>query len=802
MRRYQFGPALALVAALSLPSAATSATVATTSGAPARNTAMKPAAPAPTADARIETYVTPAGDGFFALSLQPAIAQPKSPPHDVLVLFDTSASQTGAYRDKALSALRVLIHSLRRQDRLRLLAVDLRAVSLTDDFVAPGDDAIERALTALERRVPLGSTDMHAALNATLEVFRLPAAGRARSVVYVGDGMSSAHPITAATMREFADRLNAAQAPVTSFAIGPQVDLQLLGSLAKNSGGKLLIDGSQMAARDAGQQLANTADGLVFWPDKLELPAGFKPVYYRGTPPLRFDRDTVVIGVYDPPKAKLEQLPVRITGLLAGQAATLDWSVPLAAPSEDGAYLGVLVALGLRDGGVTLPSAGTAALAELRGVVHNHTRMLVLMGERALASGDAVAAEQLADEAAQLDPQNPAASIIRQAVDRVHRDGRSGRPVNRLRLVSEPAANRRAEAPREAADGQLLDEVERRHRMLETFLRRDVRIAIEDARSLMATDPEAAINTLKLAMDRTADITDISAETRQHLIDQLEGALRTANYQTATKSDRDLRQQQLLAEAEARERMNRELFLQEEKVDQLMARFNALMDEERYRDAEALADIAEEIQGARPGLRGAELTARMTGYTADMNAVRDLRHKGVIDAMYQIELSHIPTPDEPPILYPDPEVWQLLTERRKKYKAVDLQQNNENEERILAALDDKTVLEFTDQPLSDAIQYLKDRHDIEIQLDEKALEDEGIGTDTPVSRNISGITLRSALRLLLGELDLTYVVKNEVLLITTKAEAEALLVTKVYPVGDLVIPIPQMRMRMGGRGMM
>jgi hypothetical protein len=182
--------------------------------------------------------------------------------------------------------------------------------------------------------------------------------------------------------------------------------------------------------------------------------------------------------------------------------------------------------------------------------------------------------------------------------------------------------------------------------------------------------------------------------------------------------------------------------------------------------------------------------------------VRDLRHKGVIDAMYQIELSHIPTPDEPPILYPDPEVWQLLTERRKKYKAVDLQQNNENEERILAALDDKTVLEFTDQPLSDAIQYLKDRHDIEIQLDEKALEDEGIGTDTPVSRNISGITLRSALRLLLGELDLTYVVKNEVLLITTKAEAEALLVTKVYPVGDLVIPIPQMRMRMGGRGMM
>ena len=39
---------------------------------------------------------------------------------------------------------------------------------------------------------------------------------------------------------------------------------------------------------------------------------------------------------------------------------------------------------------------------------------------------------------------------------------------------------------------------------------------------------------------------------------------------------------------------------------------------------------------------------------------------------------------------------------------------------------------------------------------------------------------------LLKELDLTYVVRDEVLLITTPEEAESQLVTKVYPVGDLV----------------
>jgi hypothetical protein len=48
---------------------------------------------------------------------------------------------------------------------------------------------------------------------------------------------------------------------------------------------------------------------------------------------------------------------------------------------------------------------------------------------------------------------------------------------------------------------------------------------------------------------------------------------------------------------------------------------------------------------------------------------------------------------------------------------------------------------------------------------------------------------------MLGEMDLTYVIRDEVLMITTKTEAENMLSIKVYPVGDLVIPIG---MRGGG----
>ena len=59
-------------------------------------------------------------------------------------------------------------------------------------------------------------------------------------------------------------------------------------------------------------------------------------------------------------------------------------------------------------------------------------------------------------------------------------------------------------------------------------------------------------------------------------------------------------------------------------------------------------------------------------------------------------------------------------------------------------------------------------------MDRRALDDAGIPSDTPITRSIKGVTLRSALNLWLDELDLTYVVQNGVLKITTKAEAHKL----------------------------
>ncbi len=88
-------------------------------------------------------------------------------------------------------------------------------------------------------------------------------------------------------------------------------------------------------------------------------------------------------------------------------------------------------------------------------------------------------------------------------------------------------------------------------------------------------------------------------------------------------------------------------------------------------------------------------------------------------------------------------------------------------DKIDKALKGDTVFEFIQCPLREAVQYLRDRHDIPIIIDRRALADAGIRPDVPITRNIKRVPLGSALRLMLDELKLTYVVENEVLLITT-----------------------------------
>ena len=105
--------------------------------------------------------------------------------------------------------------------------------------------------------------------------------------------------------------------------------------------------------------------------------------------------------------------------------------------------------------------------------------------------------------------------------------------------------------------------------------------------------------------------------------------------------------------------------------------------------------------------------------------------------------------------------------------------------KIRAELDKPSNIDFIEVPLAAGVDFLKDLHGIQIEVDELALDGLGIGTDTAVTLSLSGVSLRSALDLLLRPMQLTWVIRNEVLLITSRQRAAKMLEVMVYPVGDL-----------------
>ncbi len=105
--------------------------------------------------------------------------------------------------------------------------------------------------------------------------------------------------------------------------------------------------------------------------------------------------------------------------------------------------------------------------------------------------------------------------------------------------------------------------------------------------------------------------------------------------------------------------------------------------------------------------------------------------------------------------------------------------------KIRAVLQTSIAVEFHEAPLAEVVDYLKDAAKIPIVIDKKALDDVGLGADTPVSISMQDISLRSLLRMMLAELGLTFVVRDDVLKITTTEQAESELETRLYPVADL-----------------
>ena len=144
-------------------------------------------------------------------------------------------------------------------------------------------------------------------------------------------------------------------------------------------------------------------------------------------------------------------------------------------------------------------------------------------------------------------------------------------------------------------------------------------------------------------------------------------------------------------------------------------------------------------------------------------------------------------PNKPLIV--DPETEKRLKGRNIGMYTAPVKSEKEREiERKLTA--PVPMLNFSNVPLKDVVKELQATQGINIFLDQRSLNEQGVSLEQPISLRLENISMKSALNLILKQAHLTYIIKDEVLQITTEAEAKGKMQRVVYQVADLVIPIP------------
>ncbi|PQO42136.1 hypothetical protein [Blastopirellula marina] len=769
-------------------------------------------APAWAADApKVATYQQAAGPRYFAMSVS-LDNRPAAAPSEVVVLVDTSASQAAAYRDDSLATAKAILAALPSDSKVQLLAGDLYAVHMTQGAIAPGSAEADAAIAKLAERTPLGATDLVELIESSVESFSK--GGKLnRSIVYIGDGSSRANFLSVDEFSTLVETLRENKVAFNSLAIGPDRDIEVLATLANHTGGMVLVDAQGVAPEMFGTRLANIASSPVVWPVLAKYSANVEEAYPKQFPPLRADRDTIVVGTLtdNAPTGS----PVSVVVKAAGGFAE-EWTAKTEDSNDDQAYLPQLIELARKDGGLNMPTVGSDGLRETANVLMASAEEYARLGSQALATGDKEGAKRLAEAALEIDPNHPRAQAIIGAANKEDQTeetkaeekppadrGAAARqiPVHFVAFQKEESSDdASADLIMGDEDGAFLRDAERNQVVTEQIIVAEMNDQLRNAREQMGKDPAGVSNALKLLLERLERVPDLSGDVRGRLRNQIITALRRAQGMARDLESRRAEDAEREAIARERQALTEQLLRDEERARVIMEMFDVLMDEGKYVEAR---DAAIEVRSMNPlnqaAIAGLE-NAEIGGNYREMMALREQRYNRFFATLTQAEISSVPFPDEPPIVYPDADFWEEIYYRKEKYGSVDLASTGTAEQKIFQQLDAETKIQFIDTPLEEVVGYLKQLHGIEIQIDNRALEDVALSSDIPVTRNIEGISLRSALRLMLKELDLTYIVANEVLMITTPTEAETELITKVYPVADLVLPVSAQIGTLGGGG--
>jgi general secretion pathway protein D len=305
------------------------------------------------------------------------------------------------------------------------------------------------------------------------------------------------------------------------------------------------------------------------------------------------------------------------------------------------------------------------------------------------------------------------------------------------------------------------------------------------------TAQRSPADALALLDEAAAKITDpaVPERVRTQLQQRIERARRDIEESTG-KRRAELEMERKSAAVEARVDRERS---QKVEVDQRLAmlveEYNSLIDSQRFPEAEAVAKKAGQLAPDNPIVRQLLSQSRVIRRLDTQKTIEGQKRQGFMDVAEDAERSS--TPFVGPIEFPTTHDWEDLTKNRTRLQAEGRARATPAELQIQKRMSVKVKASHRDQPLSAVLDALAKQADVPIHLDMVGLEQEAVRSDTPVTISLDQpISLKSALKLLLEPLHLDYVIKDEVLKVTSPRLVKGEVYSISYPVADLVIPIP------------
>lgn len=319
-------------------------------------------------------------------------------------------------------------------------------------------------------------------------------------------------------------------------------------------------------------------------------------------------------------------------------------------------------------------------------------------------------------------------------------------------------------------------------------LRTETLNAVFRAERLRAKDPEKALEVIDQAI-AAVEGADLGPESSVALLKSLEKT-RQSLQSEITRQQPNIEQakhnKEVMASIDGQ--LQHKIHVEQE-LARLVEECNTLYEQRRFAEAEVVAKKAMELDPKNPVVTQMFWRARFGGRAASNEDLKLAKEETFWRTLDDVEhsLVHDLSDDRPETF---PHNWKDLSDRRKGKFHADNRPRSDEELRIQQSLEKRISLHEENSPLSEVIKKISAVADISIFFDPLGLEDEGVTSSTPVTINVDGIKVKSALNLMLESHHLAYTIQNDVLKITSRMRQQGDLVVATYPVADLVVPIP------------